>query len=516
MATPVSKWLIPLIVIAIIAGVAIAMWFYFFGKAGSAAALVPSDEMIYVRLSTAEQSGEPVSDLPAAADLADMFWKGFANQNPFFSYEDDIKPWLGEELVLAKASPDLVDPFVVLAEVGNKSEALETVEKLKGKMGHQGGELVQERYKGVDLYHLKGLFNMAGGYVKGYLVLSTSLKGVKEIIDVSNGDTPSLASNADFRNLNRNLANKDNRLVVALKLKEALEATTAALGTTERLMVKQLNLPPELRLGLAIRPEGQDLRLEAYVGSGLIANWETMSPKLLNSAPQNALAYFEGKDLARVIINWAGQDMSISPESLNWLTGEYAIAWLPREEKKSSLGLILEIGDDDVARAKMRAAEPALVSVLDRWGIKGGGEFRDGTAAGIASRYASFNEGLKMDINYAVTDHKIFLATSQEGLSDLLDTAKGNRLSLQESAVFDELLKKIQGGDLVSLLFLNSAAITAWLGPKAADATGDDPAEPAPASDFLNQILAPYQGLGLAIKKTEAGALIADIYLPAK
>lgn len=136
MGTPWSKWLIPLIVIGIIAGVAIAMWFYFFGKAGSAAELVPEDEMIYVRLDVSDKSTDSASELPSFTEMTDLFWKGFANQNPFFSFEEDIKPWLGEELVLAKASPDLVDPFVILAEVGNQSEALKTVEKLKAKMGN--------------------------------------------------------------------------------------------------------------------------------------------------------------------------------------------------------------------------------------------------------------------------------------------------------------------------------------------------------------------------------------------
>ncbi len=509
MAAPWSKWVIPLIVIGIIAGVAIAMWFYFFGSVSSAAELVPDDTMIYLRMDTAEKEGGETTTLPAFSDLTNLFWKGFANQNPFFSYEEDIKPWLGDELVLAKASPDLVDPFVVLAKVGNQGEALKTVEKLKGKMGDQGGELVTERYKGVELYNLKGLFNMAGGYVKGYLVLSTSLKGVKEAVDVSNGDAKSLAQNSEFRNLNKNLKNKDNRLVVALKIKEALEATTSSLGTSERLMVKQLNLSLELMLGVALRYEGADLRLQTYLGSGLVANWEAMNTGLLSSAPQNALAYYEGKDLARLIIEWAGQNLSISPESLNWLTGEYAVVWLPRDEKKSSFGLVMEIADDEVARAKMQAAEPALTAALSRWGVTGASDFRDGETNGVASRYANFTEGLAMDINYAVVDHKIVLATSQSGLSDLLDTIKGNRLSLQESPLVDGILKKIQGGEMVALFFLNSDSLIAWLGDQTKT-------EESGTTGFISQILEPYQGLGLTIKKNEGGAMMTEMYLPAK
>ncbi len=413
---------------------------------------------------------------------------------------------------MAKASPDLVDPFVVLAKVGNQGEALKTVEKLKGKMGNQAGELTTERYKGVELYNLKGLFTLAGGYVKGYLVLSTSLKSVREVVDVSNGDTKSLAQNSEFRNLNKNLKNKDNRLLISLKLKETLDATTSSLGTAERLTVKQFNLSPELLLGVALRPEGAGLRLQTYLGSGLVANWEPMSPKLLSSAPQNALAYYEGKDLARLIIDWAGQNLNISPESLNWLTGEYAIVWLPRDEKRSSFGLVLEVADDEIARAKMQAAEPALSSALGGWGVTGASEFRDGETDGVASRYAAFTEGLAMDINYAVVDNKVVLATSQSGLSELLDTIKGNRLSLQESTVVDGILKKIQGGDMVSWLFLNSDSLITWLGDQA---TTDESGK-STAPSFLSQILMPYQGLGLTIKKNEGGALMSEIYLPAK
>lgn len=513
MAAPWSKWVIPLIVIGIIAGVAIAMWFYFFGAVSSAAELVPADTMLYLRMDMTKKEGEDTTTLPDFGDLTTMFWKGFANQNPFFSYEEDIKSWLGDELVLAKASPDLADPFVVLAAVGNQGEALKTVEKLKGKMGDQGGELTTERYKGVELYNLKGLFSLAGGYVKGYLVLATSLKSVKEIIDVSNGDAKSLAQNSEFRNLNKNLKNKDNRLLVSLKLKEALEATTSSLGTAERLMVKQFNLSPDLLLGVALRYEGQDLRLQTYLGSGLVANWETMNPRLLGSAPQNALAYYEGKDLARLIIDWAGQNLNISPESLNWLTGEYAVVWLPRDEKKSSFGLILEVADNDVARAKMQAAEPALELALSRWGVTGASEFRDGETNGVASRYANFTEGLAMDINYTVVDNKIVLATSQVGLSEMLDTIQGNCLSLQESSVVDGILKKIQGGDMVSLLFLNSDSLTAWLGDQT---TTDESGQSTTTTSFLSQILTPYQGLGLVIKKNEGGALLSEMYLPAK
>ncbi len=510
-----SKWLVPLVVIGVIAGVAIAMWFYFFGKVGSAAELLPADVMMYVRLDTSQADGAASAAVPAFGDLTDQFWKSFANQNPYFSYEEDIRPWLGKELVLAKASADLVDPFVILAEVGDPQAATKTVEKLKTRMGSRGGELAKENYKGVDIYNLEGLFNMSGGYVKGYLVLSTSLKNVKEVIDVGNGDAKALAQRQEFRDLERNLAGPDNRIVVALALKEALEATTASLGTTERLMVKQLNLPKDLLMGVAIKNEGSDLRLQAYLGSGLVANWETASPKLLSSVPDNVLAYFEGKDLARVIINWAGENLNMGAESLNWLTGEYSFVWLPRTEKKSSLGLVIEVSDADVARIKMEAAEPALILALNRLGIKGSSEFREAKTNEVPSRYASFTEGLVMDLNYAVLDNKIVLATSQSGLSDLIDAVKGDRRSLKESTVFDNLLGKIKGGDIVSLLFLNAESVSSWLGTNPDQAAADQ-SENQLSADFLNQILSPYRGLGLAVKKTEAGAMLIDMYLPAK
>ncbi len=86
MAAPWSKWVIPLIVIGIIAGVAIAMWFYFFGSASSAAELVPDDTMLYLQVDMTKKEGEDATTLPAFDDLTSMFWKGFANQNPFFSY----------------------------------------------------------------------------------------------------------------------------------------------------------------------------------------------------------------------------------------------------------------------------------------------------------------------------------------------------------------------------------------------------------------------------------------------
>lgn len=515
MNTAWSKWLVPLIVIGVIAGVAVAMWFYFFGKVGSAAELVPDDTMIYVRFDTSEKKDSGQMSRLAMGDLADQFWKSFANQNPYFSYEEDIRSWLGNELVLAKASPDLVDPFVVFAEVGDQKEAVQTIKKLKERMGGRGGELAKETYKGVDIYNLKGLFNMSGGYIKGYFVLSTNPKSVKDVVDVAVGDKKSLDQNSEFRNLKQNLKNKNNRFLVALALKEALEATTASLGTTERLMVKQLDLPKKLMLGVAIRNEGADLRLQTYLGSALIANWETASTKLMSSVPQEALAYFEGRNLARVLISWVSQDMDLNPESLNWLTGEYAAVWLPREDKKSSLGMIIEVADQDVAQIKMKAAEPALILALNKLGIKGAGDFRDATTNQMPSRYASFNEGLAMDINYAVLDNKIIIATSQSGLSDLMDAARGNRLSLQESIVVDGIMNEIQGGDIVSLLFLNSESISSWLGEAGLSETEEKTGQQISAS-FLSEMLEPYYGLGLAVKKSLSGAMETDIYLPAK
>ncbi|GEM_PF-6490832 len=510
-----SRWLVPVVLVGIVVVVVVISWFYFFGKVSSAAKLVPADNMIYIQLDP--QAGDiiPSEDGGYLETLGSVFWSSFSFSNPWFSYEDDVKPWLGDEVVLTKASSDQLDPFVLLAEVGDKQKALETVEKMEEKMAGGEGEVNTVRYKGVDVYQVEDPVMISGCYYKGYVIMSTKIENVKNIIDVGNGDAPAIDGVKQFKKLSDNLSDGENRsLLVALRLREALEATTSTLGVSSQLFVKRLDFPEEMMLGLGIWPETEGLEIKTYLGTARLESLKNIEESHLSGTmPQDAIIYYEGEDFASVVSEFFG-NVDVNEKALSWASGSYAASLIPQSgDKKSAIALAIEVEDEELAKAKIREAEPVLIGSLASLGITGDLEFKDGEASGVATRYVSFSEGVAMDLNYAVSGDKLLFATSKSALETLLDVDASNIASLADNDDFAETLSKTKASRQIGFLFLQTSGLTDLLSPTV---VGDIATEEEIPQGFIAQALAPFSSLGISLHNTGKGDFLTDMYLKFK
>lgn len=467
--------------------------------------------MIYAQLDPHADNFIPDAEGNYMENLGLSFWSSFSLNNPYFSYEESVKPWLGEELVLTKASPDLLDPFVVLAEVGDKTEALKTIENLEKEFAGSKGSLQKERYKGVDIYIVTDPVNMAAAYFKGYAILSTLAEPIKQIIDVGSGDAVSLSQNKEFKKLESNFQESDRLLMVSLRLADVLQATTSSLGAGPQLFVKQLNLPENVLLGLGFWSQSEGLQIKTYLSTAHFESFAEIEPHLQAKIPSNAIAFYEGKNFASLASEFMGQ-VEINDKSVGWASGPYALTLLPQTgDKKSAFGLIMDIGDDTLAQAKLREAEPIVVGGLAALGISGDKEFRDGKIDDLSTRYINLQSGIKMDLNYIVSDGYAFFATSPEGLKMLLDTHRGNTAGLIDDDGFVTTFSQTTVPRQIGYFYLQTEAFSKLFAPVAVGTVSEDIPK-----GFLEQVLSPFQNLGVSIYNTGSGDFLTKIFLKFK
>jgi len=507
-----SRLLVPVILAGIVVVVVIAVWFYFFGKASTAAKLVPADNMMYIQMNPDAGDIIPSDDGSYLENLGAVFWSSFSLNNPWFSFEDDVKPWLGDQVVLTKASPDLLDPFVLIAEVGDKSEALRTVEGLQDKFSDGSTSLSKERYKGVDIYQLEDQVMMSGCYFKGYIVLSSQIESVKEIIRVGSGDESSLAGTKQFKKLSENLTadDQDLSLLVSLRLRQVLETTASALGIKTQLLVKRLDFPDEMLFCLAMWPQESGLQLKTYLGSARFEGMSGSEIHMQNTVPRDIIAYFEGENITSLLREFA-DDVQINEDALTWAKGSYAVSLIPQSgDRISALTLAIEVADEELAAAKIREAEPVLLGSLASIGITGDTEFKDGEINNISTRYANFDSGIRMNLNYALIDNKLIFATSPEAMSSMIEVNSGNVASLADNQDFDIALAKTQASRQTAFAFLQTEGLGEIFAPTAVGDLAENEEVPP---GFIAQVLSPFSNLGISVYNTGKGDFLTDMYL---
>src|SRR4051794_7713524 len=155
--------------------------------------LVPYDAPVYVEAAVRPQ-GQLGDDADAAlkkllhtddpgAKVAGLANKLLAKSD--LSYDDDIKPWLGERIgffATSFAQGKVVGALI--AETTDSGKAKSALEKLAAK----NGKASKKTYKGVDLAYDAAKGN-AAGIVDDFAVIGP-LSGVQRAIDTAQGGRP--------------------------------------------------------------------------------------------------------------------------------------------------------------------------------------------------------------------------------------------------------------------------------------------------------------------------------------
>lgn len=283
-------------------------------------------------------------------------------------YDQDIKPWLGEEITLAVTSLDFdrdrangVQPGYLLVTTTDDQElAREFLQAYYSRQAvSPNTDLVFERYKGVNITYRRPLQKkpdpnagaLASAVVGNHVLFANHPKVLREAINNIQVPTLSLEQAIPYQKAQKTITNpRIGQLYLNLPAVAAWIANQSALPLQEN--------QPTLTAGVSIAPDGVKAQT-ALLGVG---GEENRSPAL--SQPVNALNYLPSDSVltaAGVDLNqlWNSlktlavdestttviqqletnlQDrfgISIPEEIFPWVTGEYAVALLPQPNQEA-------------------------------------------------------------------------------------------------------------------------------------------------------------------------------------
>lgn len=291
--------------------------------------------------------------------------------NSAIDYEQDIKPWLGNEITLAVTSLDLDrDPengqqpgYLMVLATRQPEKSREFLELLFSKRVLAGGNLATEEYNGVKLLYdnqqpLHDL--LAGAFVgNGFVLFANDPKVLREAINNVQAPDLNLSSSQEYQKTIQQLPKGAlataflNLPIVAkwqgLELREPTYTSQiislvlnpqGLLAETSLLSVTEI-VPPSAPLS---QPVGA---LQYIPGSaGLViagANLSNLGDSNLAKLTTQATTTLYGtgeditsklvKPLADVQKRWG---LNLSQDIFSWVEGEYAIALLPQKEQTTA------------------------------------------------------------------------------------------------------------------------------------------------------------------------------------
>lgn len=309
-------------------------------------------------------------------------------------FNDDIKPWLSNEITLAVTSEDIDrDPenglqpgYLMALATNNPAKSHEFVELLFSKRNLAGKNLEVEQYKGVKLlYDIPELTtlkkipksqsssqnSLAGAVVDHFVLFANDLKVVKEAVNNIQAPNLNLSSDAEYQKAVKELP--QNAVALAfLKLPQL--AKWQGLELAESTYNSQL-------ISLVLNPQG--LLLEStFLTSLNLTSSKVASVSTPLSKPVDALKYIpesaslaiagtnltnlNNSDLAQLwqqgtatiygsapeaisrllppLVNLEQRwGLDLSEDIFSWIGGEYALAILPNQERNTNYNWVFVV-----------------------------------------------------------------------------------------------------------------------------------------------------------------------------
>ena len=293
-------------------------------------------------------------------------------------YQDDIKPWLGDEITLAATTIDIDrDPdnglqtgYLMALATGKPEKSREFLELLFSKRAFSGTNLGIERYKGVKVIYDSPEYsadvkiqnpkskiqnNLAGAVVNNFVLLANHPQVIKEAINNLQAPDLNLISSLEYHKATQQIP-KDAVAVTFLNLPEVAkwqglelaESTynsqiisfvlnSQGLLAESTFLTNSQVVPPSLPLAqpvgaLQYIPESTALaiagkNLSKLDNSDVAKLWKQVTATIYDSSEDGTARLLQ--PLAKIQHNW---NLNFNEDIFNWVTGEYALALLPNSE----------------------------------------------------------------------------------------------------------------------------------------------------------------------------------------
>jgi hypothetical protein len=371
------------------------------------------------------------------------------------SFEDDIQPWLGAEMSIAilnledatenmfqpwgmgESSPDSPITVFVIATRDRKASD-EFLEKLKGAMEDDDYNVEEETYKDVPFYvqeveedwETPTVF----GTVDNFVVLTSDVEGMEDVIDTHKGEIDSLAKNEYYLEVMKELPS-DASMYMFVNMQDlapALEDYAESGGVTGT--VDTTSLEAYKAFGMAATLDVEGIQIDAVTtfdpdelssdNLELMTIQNQANPgRILARIPDDTFAFASSQDLANI---WrttveANSDLEdqldemsgylgidLDSEFFAWTTGEFAIA-LTSVQDDIGFFAIFEVSDPDEALDAM----DELANVL---GDEGGLEFEEKTISGIEMQVIIDPYSEEILLGYGVVDNYLIIGYTEDAL----------------------------------------------------------------------------------------------------
>ena len=286
-------------------------------------------------------------------------------------YQDDIEPWLGDEITLAVTTIDIDrDPdnglqtgYLMALATTKPEKSREFLELLFSNRAFSGTNLGIERYKGVKVISdnseyapdLKTQNSLAGAVVNNFVLLANHPQVIKEAINNLQAPDLNLISSLEYQKATQQIS-KHAVAVTFLNLPEVgkwqglelAESTynsqilsfvlnSQGLLTESTFLTNSPVVPSSLPLSQSVGalqyiPESTALaiagtNLSKLDNSDIAKLWKQVTASIYGSSEEGISRLLQ--PFVKIQNNW---NLNFSEDIFNWITGEYALALLPNSE----------------------------------------------------------------------------------------------------------------------------------------------------------------------------------------
>jgi hypothetical protein len=376
--------------------------------ADKAAALVPSDTLLYVHASTdpereadqlllAKLNGFPgtkalLARLPQPLDLG-----------------RDVRPWLGDEAAVA-----LIDTgtpranVLILASVRDRPKA-------EGFLSRVAGAQPGVRWRSVVIRRFD---NLAAAFVGEFLAIGQEAV-VREAIDISKGHKQALATNRTYERVTA--GRSEDRSADAWVAPQGVRRVLKPLPGAGGVLGAILDHPKLEGVGASLVPEEAGFRMHVRAARPAQRQFE---PQLARRVPRDAAAYLGMAGLEPIAgllapiraLAEAGAGMDFERQVLAPLRGEVAISVAPRIPVPV-VTLIARTSDERRTREAFARLQQPLAEALV--GIDGPASFEQRDVAGVDAFALRVSTGF--ELIYAVSGGRLVISTAQTGLEQALE-----------------------------------------------------------------------------------------------
>ncbi|MBA4180011.1 MAG: hypothetical protein C0506_05420 [Anaerolinea sp.] len=400
------------------------------------AKLVPEDAGIYVALNTDLASSQWV----AAFKLIERL----GTENPEdklrdsaedggVDWEKDVAPFLGGNAAVYLRGFSISSLSVQGAAIARCKDAKRALEVV---MDESGFDFERETHRGVEYFNGGGLVVARVG---NHLVVAMDVESMEEVIDVSEGKTPSLASVADFKSLRDELTNNFLAFVYvnAGALSEGLFGGDAELrAALEKSGAGDLALKPGAAV-IGAKDEGFEFQAASVGKPGLVSPMlQPRKRKFAAMVPADAAIFFSTTNIAQTwkeirarsegelddffrqqsgyrdlddALRSAGQEIGLKnvEELINLFTGEMSVAaWFTStDEEDAEVALLADVQDEANARRVLDAVA----------GSSSSSRPRNERVDGVEMTFVKDSDG--RELGYAVKDGYMVFGTARAARS---------------------------------------------------------------------------------------------------